>query len=363
VNSCEPGVDVERWAQAVDWFLRVRSDAAREEDLLEFEGWTNADGRNVLAYQQVVASWDAVGRYESEPQIVSGRREALADSQRATLQRVPRQAETTTLARLPLVHRYPRWSIAAGVAAVIAIGAWWMVSPVGSVYATDRGEQRTVRLPDGSVVALDAYSRVRIRYRTHERDIALEHGQARFSVAKDPLRPFRVHARGKTVVALGTQFDVDVVSHAVHVTLLEGHVAISGVPAGPDPTNVDQRGPADARVVELTPGEALKVCDNGDTVLTAHVDVSRVMAWQSGQIFFDNEPLWSAVDRIGRYAKQRLDVDPSVAQIAVSGMFKTSDPTAFIEAITHYFPVDAVQVSDSRIILTRRKSEGPDSAQ
>jgi len=338
VNSCEPGADVERWAQAVDWFLRVRSDAAREEDLLEFEGWTNADGRNVLAYQQVVASWDAVGRYESEPQIVSGRREALADSQRAPLQRVP------------LVHRYPRWSIAAGVAAVIAIGAWWMVSPVGSVYATDRGEQRTVRLPDGSVVALDADSRVRIRYRTHERDIALEHGQARFSVAKDPLRPFRVHARGKTVVALGTQFDVDVVSHAVHVTLLEGHVAISGVPA-------------DARVVELTPGEALNVSDNGDTVLTAHVDVSRVMAWQSGQIFFDNEPLWSAVDRIGRYAKQRLDVDPSVAQIAVSGMFKTSDPTAFIEAITHYFPVDAVQVSDSRIILTRRKSEGPDGAQ
>lgn len=361
MNSCEPVAEVERWTQAVDWFLRVRSDAAREEDLLDFERWTNADARNAIAYQQVVASWDTVGRYTSAPELVTGRQEALADSQRATRQRALGSSGVSP--RLHLRRRLPRWSIAAGLAALIGIGMLWMGSPAGSMYETDRGERRTLHLDDGSIVALDADSRVRIRYRTHEREIFLEQGQARFTVAKNPQRPFRVHARGETVVALGTQFDVDLVSHATDVTLLEGHVAISGVPTYPTPRNAEQRGPPDAHVVELTPGEALKVWDNGDTVLSAHVDVSRVTAWQTGKIFFDNEPLWSAVDRIGRYAQQHLAVDPSVAQVAVSGVFKTGDPTAFIDAITHYFPIDAVEVSSSRIILTHRKTEGPESAE
>jgi transmembrane sensor len=362
MDSWESAAEIDRWTQAVNWFLRVRSESACEQDLLEFERWSNADPHNTVAYQQVVASWDTLGRYAAAPGIVAGHRDALADSQRTALQRATSAPAEPARARSRW-RQLRGWSVAACLVVTAAIGTRWLVYPPALAYATDRGEQRTVRLSDGSVVALDADSRVRIRYQDQEREIVLERGQARFSVAKDPQRPFRVHARGKTVVALGTQFDVDLASHAVQVTLLEGHVAITGVPAGPASPNADPRAPDDDHVVELTPGEALKVSDSGASVVVAHVDVTRVTAWQTGKIFFDNEPLSSAVERIGRYAQVHFEVDPSVSDVAVSGVFKTSDPAAFIEAITRYFAIDAVQVSSSRIVLTRRKTEGQESVE
>lgn len=352
------GTSAERQEQAVAWFLRVRSAEARVEDLPELRRWIEADPHNALAYQQVAAAWDTVGNYASAAPIVAARRDALQDSQARAGSRPLR-----------------RWALAACAGLVfIAAGCWWLAAPHSTLYTTDVGEQRTLRLPDGSVIALDAQSAARVRYTDKERRITLERGQARFSVAKDALRPFRVHARGQTVVALGTQFDVELVSHTVLVTLIEGHVAVAGVPAdasaaaargavkSPDSTlpasdfsalaRANNR--AGERIVELTPGQALHVSDDGHTDFVAHVDLTRATGWQTGKMFFDNEPLGSVVERMDRYTRQQVVVDPSVANVNVSGVFNAGDTAAFIEAVTAYFPIQAVRTGDS-IYLTRRR--------
>jgi len=93
---------------------------------------------------------------------------------------------------------------------VSAIGGWvWWSRAHAGVYSTGVGERRTLTLADGSVVTLDARSRIQVKYRDRERLIDLDQGQARFDVAKDPARPFRVSAAGReTVLAFGTQFNV-----------------------------------------------------------------------------------------------------------------------------------------------------------
>jgi transmembrane sensor len=71
-------------------------------------------------------------------------------------------------------------------------------------------------------------------------------------------------------------------------------------------------------------------------------------------MFFDNEPLSSAVERINRYAHQQVEVDPAVAALGVSGAFNAGDTDAFIDAVTNYFPVEAVHDRGTKIYLTRR---------
>jgi transmembrane sensor len=208
-----------RLEQAADWFLRLRSESARVEDLPELKRWMENDPRNALAYQQVSASWETVGAHASAPEIVIGRRDALEDARRAARRR---------LRAPPLTHRWPAFAAAASILlAVLGSVAWYYTQR--DVYATDLGERRVLTLQDGSVVTLDARSRIRVDYQDNERLIALEQGQARFDVAKDPTRPFRVRAGAQTVVALGTQFNVELVAGTLLVTMIEGHVAVTGI--------------------------------------------------------------------------------------------------------------------------------------
>lgn len=351
--------DDERQEQAVEWFLRVHSESASVEDLPELRRWIESDPRNALAYQQVSAAWDTIGDYASAPEIVIGRRDALADAHKAG-----RHGTTARRGGTAGPGKAARWVAAACIVLMaLGVGVWWFFSPHWTEYSTELAQQRTVTLPDESVIVLDAHSRVRVRYTDKERAIALEQGQARFGVAKDPLRPFRVRARGQTVVALGTQFDIELISKAVLVTLIEGHVAVGGVtsrseqPArssnAPGSAAVASRAPG-RQVVELNAGEGLRVHEDGRAVILPNVDLARATAWQKGKVFFDNEPLSTAVERINRYARQQVEVDSSVAAVGISGVFNSGDTEAFIEAVTTYFPVQAVRNRDSSIYLTHR---------
>ena len=67
------------------------------------------------------------------------------------------------------------------------------------------------------------------------------------------------------------------------------------------------------------------------------------------------EPLASAAERVNRYARQQIEVDPSVATVGISGVFNAGDADAFIEAVTAYFPVQVDQTKGAEIHLTARK--------
>src|SRR3546814_6178131 len=89
--------------------------------------------------------------------------------------------------------------LAASVAAVAVIGGIGLLplfapeppSPAVA-YATDLGEQRTERLPDGTRIILNTQTAVEVRYSRQRREIALQHGEAMFEVAHDAARPFVV---------------------------------------------------------------------------------------------------------------------------------------------------------------------------
>jgi len=118
--------------------------------------------------------------------------------------------------------------------------------------------------------------------------------------------------------------------------------------------NLSSRRREGAGVVELTTGEGLRIHRDGRAIFVANINLDRTATWQSGKIFFDNEPLASAAERVNRYTRRRIEVDPSVATLGISGIFNTVDTDSFIEAITEYFPVKVDRKSDSEIHLTRR---------
>jgi transmembrane sensor len=333
----EPGCadPADRLATATGWFMRLRADDAVAEDLVSFQRWLEEDPANARAYAKVSESWSTVGDYAAAPEVMLGRRDALEDARQA--------------ARGRWQPGKPRWLkyalAAAGVGVAVAAGIILWIQTQAGVYSTGVGERRALTLADGSVVTLDARSRIRVKYRETERLIALEQGQARFDVARDVVRPFRVKAGSETVVALGTQFNVELVARSVLVTMIEGRVAV--LPDQPAHDFEPQ--------IDLTAGEALHVRQDGKAIRLPRVDVERVTAWQNGKMFFDNEPLASAAERINRYATEQIEVDPSAAQVGISGVFNAGDARAFVEAVTAYFPVKAEEAHGKAIRLVSRQ--------
>ena len=58
------------------------------------------------------------------------------------------------------------------------------------------------------MVHLNTRSRVEVNFTGAARDIRLLEGEALFTVARDPARPFTVYAGTNIIQAVGTQFNV-----------------------------------------------------------------------------------------------------------------------------------------------------------
>jgi transmembrane sensor len=191
---------------------------------------------------------------------------------------------------------------------------------------------------------LDTDTRLRVRFSDAERRLVLEKGQAHFKVAKDAARPFRVFVGDDEVRAVGTAIDVRKDGAGCKVTLEEGIVAVyrAGAP------RVDGvRAPA----AVLKPGQQARLAPAAP-VQVASVDLIRVQAWRYGRLVFDSAPLGDAVDDINRYGGRQVVLsDPALADIKVSGVFHTTDPDAFVEAITAAFPVKLASETSGELVL------------
>jgi transmembrane sensor len=328
------GVNVtseDRLARATELFIRVRADDAQDADHARLKEWLDEHPDNAKAYREASAAWDVVGEYASAPEIMLERQKALEDARRA------REAK-----RFAGLRVRPWYAVAAGVVAalVLFLVLWQISQPRSELYETGVGDRRVLTLADGSIVNLDARSRLRVSLRDDARFIDLEAGQASFEVAKDPSRPFRVRAGEHTVIALGTEFNVEIVRSTLLVTLLEGRVAVVAEDTG---TND-----------ELSAGQQLIATGHDRPKVRSDVDLGRATAWQSGKLFFNDEPLVDAAERMNRYAQAQIEVDPAIDRIGISGVFKAGDTNAFVDAVTSYFPVQAERPTENRIRLVAR---------
>ena len=98
--------------------------------------------------------------------------------------------------------------------------------------ASATGVQRSLELPDGSVLRVDAASRVALTYRADLRQAQLLEGAAFFAVARDAARPFVVEAGPLRVTVLGTRFGVELEPDAVRVQVESGQVRVEHAATG-----------------------------------------------------------------------------------------------------------------------------------
>lgn len=181
------------------------------------------------------------------------------------------------------------------------------------VIAGERGEEYNVvriphggeyitRLPDGSVVHLNAGSelKVPVYFGTESREVWLR-GEGFFEVVHRENLIFTVHTDKADISVLGTEFDVRAYTDEKEVvtTLVQGAV---GVISG---RTYDR----------LKPGEQARIAGKGD-VRVAEVDIYPFIAWKNGRMVFENERLEKIMAELQRwYDFELFYADPDVKEM------------------------------------------------
>ncbi|HMH28619.1 MAG TPA: FecR domain-containing protein [Steroidobacteraceae bacterium] len=301
-------------------------------DQIALDARLAGDPKFAEAFRQTQESWEAVGRHATSPELLALREQAIARARQASARRWSLPGARS--------RNFGKWAAAAAI--LIACGTLWQLSPYGyesGFYKTGLGEQKVIELSDHSHITLDARTRLRVRFSADARIVQLLEGQAQFSVAKDPARPFKVQAGSKTIVAVGTVFDVEYVDSQVHVAMVEGKVAVlsqdQSESAGGSKASIPSS-------IELSAGEALAVRSDGASTVSPKADIEAATAWRQGKVIFRDQSLAEAVHRLNRYSRQQVIVDdPTLAQMKVTGVFDAGDAQAFAEAMQAYLPVVA----------------------
>ena len=345
---------------AANW-LTERAAGFSTAQKRDFERWCRADPRHAAAVARLEA---ACALLEKMPLV------------RAELQPV---VEFPVKPRVMApVKKFPVLRVVGAMAAALALAAfgWWQwarLQPSAQLYATSTGGYERVVLADGSVVELNANSEVRVDLLPGERRVALVQGEAHFTVAHDPARPFIVSAHGVAVRAVGTAFNVRLAVTAVEVLVTEGKVAVSEVErvvpnalaAGAEvkPTRWGQRVPPsdtllaanERALIAFAPPKSVASIPSATAPVVEKINADTLRAalsWQERKLVFSETPLRDVVAQFNRRNRLQLLLgDAALAERPVGGTFAADNVEGFVRLLEGSGTITVERRDETTVVL------------
>ena len=294
---------------AIAWQLSLDSGDGSTVEREEFSKWLASDEEHARAWRQL-------GMLDQRFSVASGpARAALLQSRHGIRQRVRKLGRG--LASIVLVCG-------------LALFAGERYVPIHYWLADQRtatGEQRTLKLADGTRVNLNTHSAIDVRFDETRRLIVLQAGEILVETGHDDSRPLSVQTRDGSLRALGTRFIVKREDDATRLSVLQSAVA-----AQPEALHQEQVFKAGQQVLMRSDGLGPLLA------VTPATD-----AWTRGMLVVDNARLGDVIAELARYRTGYLGVDKSVADLRITGSFPLHDTTLALNALLPTLPVQIEQ--------------------
>ena len=173
--------------------------------------------------------------------------------------------------------------------------------------STTRGEQTQVRLPDGTLVFLNAESSLRFPTsfaKLEKRQVSLT-GEGYFEVAKDKNYPFIVKTANQEIAVLGTHFNINAYSDEenTQTTLVEGSVKVSSLISKGE--------------IILKPGQQSALDQNN--IQVSHANLDEALAWKNGEFRFDDKSIDQIMKQIARWYDMSIVFDEQLSDVYLNG--------------------------------------------
>ncbi|TDE14862.1 FecR family protein [Dyadobacter psychrotolerans] len=203
--------------------------------------------------------------------------------------------------------------------------------------ATSFGQIKKITLSDGSLITLNANSRLSYAENSFDqkREIWVE-GEAFFEVSKKMVDgkkvPFIVHANDLSIQVLGTAFNVANRRGAVNVALAHGAVKV-----------VDTYNKANT--VVLKPGESVSQSGAKNPLYKQKVDVAQYASWKNKVIIFRRKSL----KELSEMMKDLYDIEVIIDNTALqdqrfTGSFPSDSSQILFDKLKKMYPLQVVKI-------------------
>ncbi|VXC36031.1 Amino acid ABC transporter substrate-binding protein [Pseudomonas sp. 8Z] len=293
--------------EAIAWQLCLDSGEANAQKQHEFRMWLAAHADHALVWRQL----GGIDQHLSAAAPTPARRALLHGG----------------AARRRGVRRISSSALGLFLATGIALALLAQQRPLGDYladYHTAAGEQREVRLADRSQVRLNSRSALDVMFDEHERRLVLHTGEILIQTAKgNDTRPFVVETPQGRLRALGTRFLVRRTGESTELIVLRSAVAAKPVAA------------AQERIVRS--GEQVRM-ERQHLSASTRAPIA-ADAWSRGMLVADALPLAQLIETLGEYRSGYLSLDPSLANLPISGSFPLHDTDKALAALPLSLPV------------------------
>jgi len=325
-------------AEDIDWAATARHLAGEgtAAERAEFEAWLNEKSERRETYDALVplmrlkqsrpgvdvdAAWTRLAKkLDAEPLVLHAA-----------------QRRTSSVARRPRTG----WAVAAAAALLVAVSLPLWLSTRGDsasrAIVTRAGEWRTVVLDDGSRALLAPATNIRPSMHASGPRVIELTGEALFTVASDPRRPFIVRAGGATIEDLGTAFVVRARPEemTVLVTVTQGSVSL-------------RARTAEHGGVVLRAGESGAV--TGATAQAVAPRPDQALAWTRKELVFDATPLAGVAAELERWYGVSVALAPALTQRTLSARFSGESLADVLDVIGRTLGV-AVRHSENAVVI------------
>jgi transmembrane sensor len=357
-------IDAKLAEEAAEWVERLQRDSSEVCDA-QFRDWLLLSPNHIDEFLVAKLTFSLFQRFDPARQFDVDELVKHASDQVIPL-RAPPESEQPALAlsKPSRILRYVGLSlVAAAVFASIGMLGFYLYF---TSYSTGIGEQRTVRLADGSTLELNARSKVRVHLGKDVRSVRLIEGEALFKVAHDPDRPFRVSTKTAMIEAVGTQFDVYLtLDSGTRVAVVEGRVRVIGDSGERSPSSTTLDTPkvavapsmavSNIGLLMLAAGEQANISQQGRIFKAAQPHVPDAIAWRNGRLIFHDAPVGEVIKEFGRYSEFHFSlVGNGLPQRRITGVFQAYDPQALVSLFESDHTVQVTHVSNGIVVAPRQ---------
>ena len=333
---------------AADWLVRLQSTEVSLEETLAWQAWIHANPANAEAFarlEEISLALRALPARAAVPMALlePDRYDAsipIGDWKHRVAHGEPRRAPWL----------WGRLGVAASLTVFALVFAFWKTPAETKSFETEIGENRSVTLGDGSIIALGGDTHIEVALSKKIRAIELIKGEALFKVAKDSGRPFRVQAGDATIIAVGTEFNVERDSDRAVVSVTEGQVEVKP-DVGLLPVLLNEFKPK-LRSVHVDAGQQTTAGSAGVEEPTKMEDPAT--GWQIGHLAFRLQPLRYVLEDVNRYAHKPIVLETeSMGALVITGTVERENIGGWVKSLEHAFDLQAKEEADQIVLRAR----------
>jgi transmembrane sensor len=232
--------------------------------------------------------------------------------------------------------RMLRWWAPVAAAAAVAVLLWRASSPGPErPLAFEAASYRHETLADGSVLDLKGGAHAVVQFTAGERRVLLVQGEAQFTVAKNPARPFVVRAGGVDMRAVGTAFNVRIAGPQVELLVTEGTVQVARPLAAPS----GSAAPAAQVLASLSAGHRTAIAAEPTAAPpvvqpASPEEVAQWLDWKPHMLDFESAPLAEVVAIFNRHNRTQLAIgDEALRSLPIVASIRSDNVDGFVRLL------------------------------